>query len=214
MNQPTSPHLIASIVLVIIEYTSVLLLRFDPKMRQAIYPLAQSELVVHVTSYLPEMQVYATFTKKGILFDETLPEHKDAPDVVIKNYSFQLLKALASNDTADVEKLQFLGNPEQVTMVKHFLTTIGLEQFVETILSKIKGSNTANQDKKANKEEKSESYKERINEQQNQINSLTAQNRELEISLKELQSKQKMQTTLTIVACLVTLIVLAVWFFQ
>ena len=54
--------------------------------------------------------------------------------------------------------------------------------------------------------EKKESYKLRIKEQQTQINTLTIKNRELETTVKELQSKQK---TFIIIAIIFAVIAIA-----
>ena len=51
--------------------------------------------------------------------------------------------------------------------------------------------------------DKKDSYKLRIKEQQTQINTLTIKNRELETTVKELQSKQETLIIVTVVALVI-----------
>ncbi len=53
--------------------------------------------------------------------------------------------------------------------------------------------------------DKKESYKLRIKEQQTQITTLTIKNRELETTVKELQSKQKTFMITTVVAAVIAI---------
>ncbi|MBP8032893.1 MAG: hypothetical protein KAY63_04055, partial [Psychrobacter sp.] len=74
------------------------------------------------------------------------------------------------------------------------------------LIKKIKGGKGKTKPTEAEMAEKKESYKLRIKEQQTQINTLTIKNRELETTVKELQSKQK---TFIIIAIIFAVIAIA-----
>jgi len=69
--------------------------------------------------------------------------------------------------------------------------------------SKIKGGKAKTKPTEADLEEKKNNYKLRIKEQQTQINTLTIKNRELETTVRELQSKQKTLMIVTVVALVI-----------
>ena len=72
-NNATKQYNIAytalNVVLVIIETLLTLLLRFDGNLRRAVYPLATTNTVLCIHSYVPNVTFYATFTINGILLD-------------------------------------------------------------------------------------------------------------------------------------------------
>ncbi|WP_299216258.1 hypothetical protein [uncultured Psychrobacter sp.] len=203
MKRTTLSHSLLNIILVFIESALTLLLRLDPELRKAAYPLAKQGTLVCLRLYLPHVEVFATFSYKGVLLDAQLPVDRSEPDVVINAYSIQVLNALTLHDSETTEKLQMRGEAIQVQLVKQFITQLGLGSLIQGIVKKFKGGSTKKKPSTEEMEEKKHNYKIRIAEQQTQINTLTIKNREFETTVKELQSRQK---TLTIVSVVATII--------
>jgi predicted RNase H-like nuclease (RuvC/YqgF family) len=88
---------------------------------------------------------------------------------------------------------------------------MGLGGIIQGLIKKIKGSEKT-KPSDAEKQEKTDNYKARIAEQQTQINTLTIKNRELETTLKELQSKQKLLMISAVVAAVIALIAIIAFF--
>ena len=203
MKRSTLSHSFLNIILVFIESALTLLLRLDPELRKAAYPLAKQGTVVALRLYLPHVEVFATFSTKGVLLDAQLPVGRSEPDVVINAYSIQVINAITTHDSETTEKLQMRGESIQVQLVKQFIMQLGLGSLIQGLIKKIKGHKGKTKPTEAEMEEKKENYKLRIKEQQTQINTLTIKNRELETTLKELQSKQKTLMTVTVVALII-----------
>lgn len=202
MKRSTLSHSLLNIILVFVESAMTLLLRLDPELRKAAYPLAKQNTVVCLRLYLPHVEVFATFSSKGVLLDANLPIDRSEPDVIINAYSIQVLNAMTTHDVETTEKLQIRGEVTQVQLVKQFIMQMGLGGVIQGLIKKIKGSSKT-KPTDIEKQQKTDNYKARIAEQQTQINTLTVKNRELETTVKGLQSKQK---TLTIAASVMTLI--------
>ncbi len=203
MKRSTLSHSFLNIILVFIESALTLLLRLDPELRKAAYPLAKQGTVVALRLYLPHVEVFATFSTKGVLLDAQLPIGRSEPDVVINAYSIQVINAITTHDSETTEKLQMRGESIQVQLVKQFIMQLGLGSLIQGLIKKIKGGKTKTKPTEADLEEKKNNYKLRIKEQQTQINTLTIKNRELETTVKELQSKQKTLMIVTIVALVI-----------
>ncbi|MBH0005780.1 hypothetical protein [Psychrobacter sp. SWN149] len=203
MKRSTLSHSFLNIILVFIESALTLLLRLDPELRKAAYPLAKQGTVVALRLYLPHVEVFATFSTKGVLLDAQLPIGRSEPDVVINAYSLQVINAITTHDSETTEKLQMRGETVQVQLVKQFIMQLGLGGLIQGIIKKIKGGKSKPKPTDAEMAEKKEHYKVRIKEQQTQINTLTIKNRELETTVKELQSKQKTLMIVTIAALVV-----------
>lgn len=205
MKRSTLSHSFLNIILVFIESALTLLLRLDPELRKAAYPLAKQGTVLCLRLYLPHVQIFATFSYRGVLLDANLPADRSEPDVIINAYSIQVLNALASHDSETTEKLQMRGELTQVQLVKQFITQLGLGSLIQSVMKKFKGGDRKQKPSAAEAEEKKNNYKLRIAEQQTQISTLTIKNRELETSLKELQSKQKALTITLVIAAVIAI---------
>jgi len=211
MKRSTLSHSLLNIILVFIESAMTLLLRLDPELRKAAYPLAKQNTLVCLRLYLPHVEVFATFSYKGVLLDTSMPPDRSEPDVVINAYSMQVINALTTHDIESTEKLQMRGEVVQVQLVKQFIMQMGLGGIIQGLIKKIKGSEKT-KPSDAEKQEKTDNYKARIAEQQTQINTLTIKNRELETTLKELQSKQKLVMISAVVAVVIALIAIIAFF--
>lgn len=210
MKRSTLSHSLLNIILVFIESALTLLLRLDSNLRKAAYPLAKQNTLVCLRLYLPHIEVFATFSAKGVLLDANLPEDRSEPDVVINAYSMQLINALAKHDREATEKLQMRGEVVQVQLVKQFIMQVGLGGLIQSIIKRFKSGQHDSKPSNAENEQKNDNYKLRINEQQTQINSLTIKNRELEMTTKELQSKQKVLSIVTAISVVIAVICLLV----
>lgn len=200
MKRSTLSHSLLNIILVFIESALTLLLRLDPELRKTAYPLAKQGTVVALRLYLPHVEVFATFSTKGVLLDAELPIGRSEPDVIINAYSVQIINAISTHDSEATEKLQMRGESVQVQLVKQFIMQLGVGNLIRGVIQKFKGGKDKSHPTDAEMADKKESYQLRIKEQQTQINTLTIKNRELETTLKELQSKQKTLMIVTVIA--------------
>ncbi len=205
MKRSTLSHSFLNIVLVFIESALTLLLRLDPELRRAAYPLAKQSTVVCLRLYLPHLQIFATFSYKGILLDAQLPVGRSEPDVIINAYSIQVLNAIISHDSEATDKLQMRGESSHVQLVRNFIMQLGLGSLIQSLIKKIKGGDSKPKHNSEEMEQKKNDYKKRIAEQQTEISTLTIKNRELETTVKELQSKQKVLMITAIVAIVIAI---------
>lgn len=203
MKRSTLSNSLLNIILVFIESALTLLLRLDPELRKAAYPLAKQGTVVALRLYLPHVEVFATFSTKGVLLDAQLPIGRSEPDVVINAYSIQVINAITTHDSETTEKLQMRGESVQVQLVKQFIMQLGLGSLIQGLIKKFKGGKGKSKPTEEEMADKKSSYKLRIKEQQTQITTLTIKNRELETTVKELESKQKMLVIVTIAALVI-----------
>lgn len=139
MKRSTLSHSFLNIILVFIESALTLLLRLDPELRKAAYPLAKQGTVVALRLYLPHVEVFATFSTKGVLLDAQLPVGRSEPDVIINAYSIQIINAMTTHDSETTEKLQMRGESVQVQLVKHFIMQLGLGSLIQGLLQKFSG---------------------------------------------------------------------------
>lgn len=211
MKRTTLSHSLLNIILVFVESALTLLLRLDPALRKAAYPLAKKGTVVCLRLYLPHTEVYATFSYKGVLLDAALPSGRTEPDVIINAYSLQVFNVLTSHSETQLNKLQMRGDVVQVDLVKSFLLQLGLGSLVQSLLKKFKGNDKDSSVDAAAREQKKNDYKVRIAEQQTQINTLTMKNRELETTVKELNSKHKALMISTVVAVVIAIVAVVAW---
>lgn len=203
MKRSTLSNSLLNIILVFIESALTLLLRLDPELRKTAYPLAKQGTVVALRLYLPHVEVFATFSTKGVLLDAQLPIGRSEPDVVINAYSIQVINAITTHDSETTEKLQMRGESVQVQLVKQFIMQLGLGSLIQGLIKKFKGGKGKSKPTEEEMADKKSSYKLRIKEQQTQITTLTIKNRELETTVKELESKQKMLVIVTIAALVI-----------
>lgn len=179
---------VLNVALVMVESFITLLLRFDANLRQVAYPLATDNVVVCVRSYVPHVTFYATFTYNGVLFDSQLQPNQQV-DVTINAFTWQLLGAIISNDAKAIDKLQMRGDILKLEQVKRFLLGMGLGQIVKQLVQTVKGKNEKPEPPK--KDDLLVDYKQRITEQQTQINTLTLSHTQLTAQNTELKSKNK-----------------------
>ncbi|MDO4441022.1 MAG: hypothetical protein Q4B81_02450 [Moraxella sp.] len=203
-------HGVLNVLLVFLESAITLMLRFNPKLRQLAYPLAQDEVLVSIRTYLPHVQIYATFNHHGVLLDSELPAHKEVADIAVNAYSFQLANTLTNHSTQTVDKLQMRGDAAQVAQFKEFLVQLGIGGVIDHLLRKTKKADKPTAEQKA---EKLGELKTKIAEQSQKISDLTTQNARLTAQLGEAKTKQKSTFTGFIIASLIAIAALVSHFF-
>lgn len=205
MNHPKESNSLLTAFVVILESILTLILRFDSKLRQTTYPLANKETLVCVRSYVPHEEVYIRFTIKGVLIDTHIPHDKTKADVIINAYSFQLFLALLSNDIKTIDKLQIRGESEQVVWVKDFLVQLGVNNLVQSFKTKFMGGKKED-DKQAKPKKTSEEYQTKIQTLHSELDTINIENKKLTTQLKEQQSKQKILMVIAAITSILAII--------
>lgn len=203
---------ILNVLLVFIESAITLILRFDPKLRQLAYPLAEAGKVVCIRTYLPHTKIYATFGFRGVLLDDVLPANKQAPDVIINAYSFQIANVLMNHSESSVDALQIRGEAQDVQDVKAFLVRVGVGGAIQNLINKLKG-NPQDKPTPEQKAEKLADYKAKIAEQTAQIDEQARDIARLKTQLAEANNKQKATLTGLIISAIIAIIAIVLHFF-
>ncbi len=213
INQHTLSQTTMSVVLVVLETLLTLLLRFDPNLRQLVYPLAQQNTVVCIHSYVPHVTVYATFTVNGILLDSQL-QPSQTVDVTINGFTWQIAQAIFTNNTKVVKQLQIRGELDKVAQIEAFFQSLGLNSVIQNIIANVKGKKADQADKKSSEKTPSTTeYRERIQQQQASINALTIDQTELKTQNQQLISQNNLLKICLGVALLVAIICAVGWAF-
>lgn len=194
-----------NVLLVFLESAITLVLRFDPKLRELAYPLADKNIVVCIRTYLPHTQIYVSFGFRGILLDDCLPPNKTHADIMVNAYSFQLLNVLKSHSQSAVESLQIRGEQAEVAQLKAFLVQLGVGGAIQNLLNKFKGDPAPTPEERAQRQE---NYKAKIATLETELSQVSTENARLKMALAESQSKQKSTKTALIVVAIVALVAL------
>lgn len=195
-----------NVILVLIESILTLVLRFDANLRRAVYPLAKAETLVCIRTYLPHAEIYATFSYKGILLDNELPNGRTHADITINAYSFQLFNAMLMHDINHINALQMRGDEEKITLIKTFLAQIGIARIFNNIINKIKGANPTPEEKQTQKEDKVSELKNQLQEKTALAERLTSENQKLITQVAELKSRQKTANIALVVFALIAIV--------
>lgn len=192
LPQNTLSQTALNVILVMIETLLTLLLRFDGQLRQLAYPLAQTNTVVCLRSYVPHVTFYATFTVNGILLDSELQPSQQV-DVTINGFTWQIAQAVFLHNPTVVGQLQLRGERDKVEQVNAFLLGIGVTQSLQNIKQSVLGDKSDKDDETDKKPKTTpQQYRDRIAEQQTQINQLTIAQVEFDTHLAQLKSQNKL----------------------
>lgn len=198
-NTTNEPNNIANtalnVVLVIIETLLTLLLRFDAELRKVVYPLATTNTVVCIHSYVPNVTFYVTFTVNGILLDSQLQPVQQV-DVTINGFTWQIAQSLFTNQPKAIEQLQMRGETQKTAEVKAFLNQIGLNQLLQVITNAVKGDKDKQKIKKPIKT--NDDYKQQVDALTVQVNAADVQKAEFQTRILELESKNKLMKRVAI----------------
>lgn len=218
MSQTTKPTLLNSlldIALVVIEALLSLILRFDAPLRRLAYPLACQEKIVHIRTYLPHSDIYATFSYKGILLDSHLPYGK-TPDLTINAYCHELaMIALGNNDKA--QTLQIRGKDEDVLALRAFLTQFSLNSILDNTLGKLKKKPLSDAEKQAKAQKRDDKIIKltaQLDEQTLLAERLTAENRKLGTELRQVKGTQKSTFIALMVMTVIAFVSIVAHFFR
>lgn len=211
-NNATKQYNIAytalNVVLVIIETLLTLLLRFDGNLRRAVYPLATTNTVLCIHSYVPNVTFYATFTINGILLDRQLQPSQQV-DVTINGFTWQIAQSLLTNQTAAIKQLQIRGEAQKVEQIKAFLNGIGVNQLLYLITKTLKGDKKADKPKKPYKT--LDDYREQITALKEQLNGEKLENTALQTQVSQLQSQNKLLKWVLLVLIILLLVSTVGW---
>ncbi|WP_066802118.1 hypothetical protein [Moraxella oblonga] len=197
-----------NVLLVFLESAITLVLRFDPKLRELAYPLANQDKIVCIRTYLPHTQIYATFGYRGVLLDDRLPPNRTA-DITINAYTFQLFNLLTNHNPKSVDGLQIRGETDDVAQLKAFLVQLGIGGVIDNLLGKVKKDKPTAEER----EKKAERTKAKIAKLEEQVATLANENAHLTTALAETASKQKSTKMALIVMSVVALIAVMSHFF-
>ncbi len=211
MQSGTVSRGVLNVLLVFIESALTLMLRFDPKLRELVYPLATAGTVVRIRSYLPHATVYASFGYRGILLDDTLPANKAQADITINAYSFQLANILFKHDPNHIEALQIRGENLAVEQLKAFLLRMGVGGAIQNLIYKFTG-NPANKPTPEQKNARMAELREKIQAQGEYIDTLKMEKARLAAQLAESQSKHKaMQIALMVMTAIALIAIILIF---
>ena len=149
---------------------------------------------------------------RGVLLDDTLPANKQAPDVIINAYSFQLINALMNHRESTIDALQIRGETQDVADVKAFLVRVGVGGAIQNLINKLRG-NPENKPTPEQKAEKLSELRAKINEQNQRIDEQAKDIARLKTQLAESQNKQKATVAGLIVASVIALVAIVSHFF-
>lgn len=184
-----------NVVLVLIETLLTLLLRFDATLRKVVYPLATTNTVVCIHSYIPNVTFYVTFTVNGILLDSQLQPSQQV-DVTINGFTWQIAQSLFTNQPKAIEQLQIRGEMQKMADVKAFLHQIGLNQLLQVIIDAVKGDKDKQKTKKPVKT--NDDYQQQIDALTVQVNSADIQKAAFQAQILELKSKNQLMKRVAI----------------
>ncbi len=203
-QQIPAPNSFQTAFLVIAEYFLTLILRFDDQLRKRAYPLATEGSLIAIRSYLPHDEIYLTFNFKGLLLDAEMPPHKEKADVIVNAHSVEIIKAILADKKEAVDKLQIIGDEEQVALFKAFLYQLSVNAFIENSIKRFTNKPTkkkdANQEteEKKQKQQTDEDYHIKYRELNAQYYLLRNENKRLDTQKAELESRKDFYTMVAI----------------
>lgn len=219
-SKNSKSHPLLSLFLVVIESALALVLRFDKRLRQALFPLVQEDLLLCVRTYLPHVLVYASFTKDGILLDTKPPQDRspqgatsargdtqDNPeDVLVSGSTLAFLRLFLASDDSMLDKLQFRGNRHLIELCKNAMSKIQLGHIFGDLLNNFRKLD----DEQSKTKVSLGLYKKQLNEQQDMINQLNLALHESEAALKH-QLKYERRLHIALILLVLALVIVSIY---
>lgn len=198
-----------NLVLMLLETGLSLLLRINPDLRRACYPLAQKMTVVKITTYLPYGVFYATFSFKGILLDDAPPLHKTAPDASINAYSAQIVHAIVNAKSDTIDALNLQGDAQTVSHLWQVFSAMGLMDMLIRFKAHFDKKNTAptSQD---DEQDALSALKEEHDDLKRRLDTIGIENARLSAYVEEQNAKIK-TLTYALSALLAGAVLLLIW---
>lgn len=205
-----NPHLLQSIVLIILETILTFVLKHNRLARAHAKPLIKLRTTLMFNTYLPHEVFYVTFDPKGIFFDHQLPQNVTKPDLTISASGIDLIRFFMTGHPSSLNKIRLLDHEELHEPFRLFLNSITLPE----ILSDWKSWFSLDEFKTQIPKHSIEPLVKRIDEQRAEIQQLKVRIREYDYDLKSLEHKHKLYSRLylVIIFALTLCIAVILWY--
>ena len=138
------PHLLHSIILIILETIVTFLLKHDRASRIHAKSFVQNKVTIAFKTFLPASDFYVTFDNKGILFDPDLTESNQVETFTVSASSIDLVRFLLTGNDRHLRRMRLFGGEEwhdQFRLFMHSLTLPMLFADWKSWLSKQQSNN-------------------------------------------------------------------------
>ena len=180
------PHLLHSIILIILETIVTFLLKHDRASRLHAKSFAQHNVTIAFKTFLPASDFYVTFDNKGILFDPELTEKNQVETFTVSASSIDLVRFLLTGNDRHLRRVRLFGGEEwhdQFRLFMHSLTLPMLFADWKSWLSKQQSNNLP--------QRSLEPLLNKLELQRSEISQLELQVKEQRYDLQQLERKLK-----------------------
>ena len=180
------PHLLHSIILIILETIVTFLLKHDRASRIHAKSFVQNNITIAFKTFLPASDFYVTFDNKGILFDPELTEKNQVETFTVSASSIDLVRFLLTGNDRHLRRVRLFGGEEwhdQFRLFMHSLTLPMLFADWKSWLSKQQSNNLP--------QRSLEPLLSKLELQRSEISQLELQVKEQRYDLQQLELKLK-----------------------
>ena len=180
------PHLLHSIILIILETIVTFLLKHDRASRIHAKSFVQHNVTIAFKTFLPASDFYVTFDNKGILFDPELTEKNQVETFTVSASSMDLVRFLLTGNDRHLRRVRLFGGEEwhdQFRLFMHSLTLPMLFADWKSWLSKQQSNNLP--------QRSLEPLLNKLELQRSEISQLELQVKEQRYDLQQLERKLK-----------------------
>lgn len=180
------PHLLHSIILIILETIVTFLLKHDRASRIHAKSFVQNNVTIAFKTFLPASDFYVTFDNKGILFDPELTEKNQVETFTVSASSIDLVRFLLTGNDRHLRRVRLFGGEEwhdQFRIFMHSLTLPMLFADWKSWLSKQQSNNLP--------QRSLEPLLSKLELQRSEISQLELQVKEQRYDLQQLERKLK-----------------------
>ena len=180
------PHLLHSIILIILETIVTVLLKHDRASRLHAKSFVQHNVTIAFKTFLPASDFYVTFDNKGILFDPELTEENQVETFTVSASSIDLVRFLLTGNDRHLRRVRLFGGEEwhdQFRLFMHSLTLPMLFADWKSWLSKQQSNNLP--------QRSLEPLLNKLELQRSEISQLELQVKEQRYDLQQLERKLK-----------------------
>ncbi|MGS0705105.1 hypothetical protein ACVBEE_00850 [Acinetobacter sp. ANC 3781] len=202
----TQPHLLLTMVMIVLETIFTLILKHDRVIGLQAKKFIDQKVAIKINSYLPYFDFYIQFTEHGILFDTKAPEK--AVDLDIRTTLMDLIKVFVFANRRSLKKMRIDGD---LTLKDEFRDLALFFSFPKVLSDWKQWLNepTDEQDVIASKK-RIAPLLEKIDLQRSRINSLEVEVKQYKNRIRRIQQKQK-RINISFIVTAVLLIVLLVY---
>lgn len=180
------PHLLHSIILIILETIVTFLLKHDRASRIHAKSFVKNNVTIAFKTFLPASDFYVTFDNKGILFDPELTEKNQVETFTVSASSIDLVRFLLTGNDRHLRRVRLFGGEEwhdQFRLFMHSLTLPMLFADWKSWLSKQQSNNLP--------QRSLEPLLSKLELQRSEISQLELQVKEQRYDLQQLERKLK-----------------------